>query len=222
MPDAERRRASVPGASCSRRRKPAACGERLVAQALRLARVSRQTGGLMRKCLMTVCLLLCASVAGLALPVNQPVKVTGGLVTGTAGREASITVFKGIPYAAPPTGERRWKEPGPVTPWTGVRAADRVRAELHPVDRAGAQALDVRVHGAQRDQRGLPAPERVDGGEVGQRTASGVRVHLRRRVHRGVDRGAGLRRRGPGARRGSSSSRSTTAWAFSASSCTPS
>ncbi len=77
----------------------------------------------MRKSLAAVCVLFCGVAVGLALPVTQPVKVTGGLVSGAIGRDASIAVFKGIPFAAPPTGERRWKEPGPVVPWKGTLAA---------------------------------------------------------------------------------------------------
>lgn len=34
-----------------------------------------------------------------------------------------VIVFRGVPYAAPPTGERRWRSPQPVTPWVGVRDA---------------------------------------------------------------------------------------------------
>jgi para-nitrobenzyl esterase len=49
-------------------------------------------------------------------------KVTGGIVSGVA--ENGITIFKGIPFAAPPVGELRWKAPAPVTPWSGVRKAD--------------------------------------------------------------------------------------------------
>lgn len=49
-------------------------------------------------------------------------RVTGGEVSGVA--EGGIGVFKGIPFAAPPVGDLRWKAPAPVKPWTGVRKAD--------------------------------------------------------------------------------------------------
>ena len=49
-------------------------------------------------------------------------KVTGGEVSGAV--ENGISVFKGIPFAAPPVGDLRWKAPAPVKPWSGVRKAD--------------------------------------------------------------------------------------------------
>ena len=55
---------------------------------------------------------------------SQPTRVPGGLVSGVPGRAASISVFKGMPFAAPPVGELRWQAPQPPTPWTGVRKAD--------------------------------------------------------------------------------------------------
>jgi para-nitrobenzyl esterase len=65
--------------------------------------------------------------AGFALHAAGPVSVTvsGGRLAGVSGRDAAVHVFKGVPYAAPPVGPRRWKAPEPATPWAGVRSADR-------------------------------------------------------------------------------------------------
>lgn len=43
-----------------------------------------------------------------------------GLITGTTNKTHDVLEFKGIPFAAPPIGPLRWKEPQPVKPWTGV------------------------------------------------------------------------------------------------------
>ncbi|MEU4657738.1 carboxylesterase family protein [Streptomyces sp. NPDC023723] len=48
-----------------------------------------------------------------------------GVVEGIPGRDRSVTVFRGIPYAAPPVGELRWRPPRPPVPWTGVLPANR-------------------------------------------------------------------------------------------------
>ncbi|MXO89878.1 carboxylesterase family protein [Altererythrobacter aquaemixtae] len=49
------------------------------------------------------------------------VDVEGGTLSGS--REDGVLVFRGVPYAASPTGELRWRAPQPVVPWTGERAA---------------------------------------------------------------------------------------------------
>lgn len=49
------------------------------------------------------------------------ITVEGGLITGTTNAERDVHIFKGIPFAAPPVGELRWKAPAPVKPWSGVR-----------------------------------------------------------------------------------------------------
>ena len=76
--------------------------------------------------------LTLAVAAPLALPHAQasaaaaesgPVAdVTGGKVRGAA-LAGGGAVFLGIPYARPPVGPLRWREPSPVEPWTGIRDA---------------------------------------------------------------------------------------------------
>lgn len=67
--------------------------------------------------LFVALLLLMASVAPAA-----PVAVDGGKVEGVV--DGDIVTFKGIPYAAAPVGDLRWRPPAPVIPWQGVRKAD--------------------------------------------------------------------------------------------------
>ncbi|HUR09360.1 MAG TPA: carboxylesterase family protein [Nonomuraea sp.] len=62
---------------------------------------------------------LAATAGEVAAPVV--VKTADGEVRGAVG--ARVRSFQGIPYAAPPVGERRWKSPAPVVPWSGVREA---------------------------------------------------------------------------------------------------
>ena len=67
-------------------------------------------------------LLVAAVLVPLADAEIREVNVTGGRVTGVAVN--GIVSFKGIPFAAPPVGELRWKPPQPVQPWTGVKQAN--------------------------------------------------------------------------------------------------
>jgi para-nitrobenzyl esterase len=53
----------------------------------------------------------------------SPVKVQDGLLQGTF--EAGLAVYKGIPFAAPPVGDLRWRPPQPATKWEGVLQADK-------------------------------------------------------------------------------------------------
>jgi para-nitrobenzyl esterase len=49
------------------------------------------------------------------------VKTEAGMVRGIPAADPRITAFKGIPFAAPPVGELRWRAPQPPIPWEGVR-----------------------------------------------------------------------------------------------------
>jgi len=78
-----------------------------------------------------------ASAAG----VDEPVHLNSGLVSGVAGSNASVRVFRGIPYAAPPVGKLRWRAPQPVARWGGVRKADQFGAIcMQAAFRGGATA----------------------------------------------------------------------------------
>ncbi|MBP1206015.1 para-nitrobenzyl esterase [Duganella sp. 1411] len=55
----------------------------------------------------------------------QQVEVDGGKVAGIPMADGS-SIFYGIPYAAAPTGELRWKPPAPRAPWSGVLDATKV------------------------------------------------------------------------------------------------
>jgi para-nitrobenzyl esterase len=52
------------------------------------------------------------------------VSVTGGKLQGVLTENPEVMIFKGVPYAAPPVGDLRWKAPQPVIPWEGVKVAD--------------------------------------------------------------------------------------------------
>jgi para-nitrobenzyl esterase len=59
---------------------------------------------------------------------GDPVTVDGGKVAGTL-LQSGVRAYFGIPFAAPPVGDLRWREPQPVKAWSGVYAADRMGAE---------------------------------------------------------------------------------------------
>ncbi len=74
----------------------------------------------MKKILIAIFLTIIS--AQLAVAQIQTAKVTGGEVQGVV--TGGISVFKGIPFAAPPVGDLRWKAPAPLQPWTGIKKAD--------------------------------------------------------------------------------------------------
>lgn len=65
-------------------------------------------------------------------------RVENGILQGIPSGDPRITVYKGVPYAAPPVGELRWKAPQPVKNWEGVRMADR----FAPIAPQGQQGVN--------------------------------------------------------------------------------
>lgn len=72
----------------------------------------------MKKLLMSFFSLL---LAASAMAQGPQVKVDGGIIEGIDS--SGVKIFLGVPFAAPPIGELRWKAPQPVIAWQGVRAA---------------------------------------------------------------------------------------------------
>jgi para-nitrobenzyl esterase len=58
-----------------------------------------------------------------AAAASAAVKVEQGLVEGRV--EDGLTIYRGIPFAAPPVGDLRWRAPQPAAKWQGVRQADK-------------------------------------------------------------------------------------------------
>jgi para-nitrobenzyl esterase len=68
-----------------------------------------------------VLVLLAVLPAHAAFAQITQARVTGGEVSGVA--ENGISIFKGIPFAALPVGDLRWKAPAPSISWLPVRGA---------------------------------------------------------------------------------------------------
>ncbi|OYW11493.1 MAG: hypothetical protein B7X34_03080 [Acidobacteriia bacterium 12-62-4] len=74
-------------------------------------------------------LLASAAAAQAGQPtLAKPVSTKQGKIQGVAGNEDGITVFKGIPFAAPPVGDLRWEQPQPPAKWSGVRDGSKYGA----------------------------------------------------------------------------------------------
>ena len=63
------------------------------------------------------------TLSALASTERPTVQIDTGVLQGTV--EHNMQVFKGIPYAAPPVGELRWRPPQPASAWTGTRDASK-------------------------------------------------------------------------------------------------
>src|SRR5262249_27875317 len=76
---------------------------------------------MVRKWLVTVFVIV-LTFLGLAFTTNDTIRVEGGLISGSI--TDSVRSYKGLPFAAPPVGDLRWKAPPPVVPCEGGRKCD--------------------------------------------------------------------------------------------------
>src|SRR5690349_16283281 len=70
---------------------------------------------------LILCAALAVPLALLGKSSAPQVKTQSGTVEGK--KDGAVHAFLGIPYAAPPVGDLRWKPPAPAAKWTGVRKA---------------------------------------------------------------------------------------------------
>ena len=91
--------------------------------------------------------IVAAALCAAALPlcaIDDPVRVENGLLSGAAGANPEVRVYKGVPFAAPPVGDLRWKAPKAAAAWQGVRSAREFSAicEQTPYPRASIYYRD--------------------------------------------------------------------------------
>jgi para-nitrobenzyl esterase len=66
---------------------------------------------------------LLAVSTGAAAAIPEQVRIDTGLLKSAVSASHDVRLFAGIPFAAPPTGENRWRAPQPVASWDGIHDA---------------------------------------------------------------------------------------------------
>src|SRR5450759_4434265 len=80
-----------------------------------------------RLCLFSIVVsAIFAGLIGAHRAPSQRVTIDAGTLEGIIDSTTGVTVFRGIPYAAPPVGELRWKPPQPAKHWSDVRPASQL------------------------------------------------------------------------------------------------
>ena len=125
-------------------------------------------------CLLLNGLILAGNPWGVAI-AGETIRILSGPIEGTESRNPTIEVFKGIPYAAPPLGDLRWRPPQPVNTWTNVRVCDKfgprsLQKNLRPGQSEDCLYLNVWTN-RQRDGTKRPVMVWIHGG--GFRDGSG-------------------------------------------------
>src|SRR5690242_16295856 len=98
---------------------------------------------LMKTTVRLLATFFCFAAKTLAAPDDRPpsaVLTEYGLVQGVA--EKNLTVYRGIPFAAPPVGDLRWRPPQPAKKWEGVRDASKFAPDPYQGNGSGNVSED--------------------------------------------------------------------------------
>jgi para-nitrobenzyl esterase len=86
--------------------------------------LTRKRKARMKRLLLTIAALVLPPIT---LYAGTTARVEQGLLKGS--QEGGLTVYRGVPFAAPPVGDLRWRPPQPAANWPGVRSADHFAPE---------------------------------------------------------------------------------------------
>lgn len=139
--------------------------------------------------------MLIVLITGCTQPDTSPmVEIESGQLQGAVVED--VTVFRGIPFAAPPLGEWRWRPPQPVPAWTGVRSAEnygpfcaQAQSKLlwFELDVISEDCLNLNVWTPALDQnQRLPVMIWIHGGGYSQGTGNIPRLNSPALVKEGV------------------------------------
>ncbi len=145
--------------------------------------------------------MVCLFVNAQASKNIDVVQTKSGAVSGAVNMDGSIHVFKGIPFAAPPLGDLRWKAPQPVQPWTGVKQCSGFWSKPYAGIAGAIQYVERRVSNTKEPISEDCLYLNVWSGAIFQRKKAGAGMDIWRRLYQWRQRRAHLRWRGNGEER---------------------
>ncbi len=108
-------------------------------------------------------------------------KVEEGILEGLPAANQMFSVFRGVPFAAPPVGELRWRDPQPVEPWEGVRPCYKfppmAMQELYVSEGGGIVATEFYVGNYQKSEDCLYLNIWTPAKSVGEKLPVAVYIH---------------------------------------------
>ena len=145
----------------------------------------------MKRCILTMLAMGAALLApAIAAPIQQTA-VDQGKVAGLV--RGDVAAYLGIPYAAPPVGNLRWRAPEPVAVWKGVRKATDYGANCMQIITPHGHGPWTWEYSAQgKVSENCLFRERLDACQEYERKVAGAVLDSRRRLYRRIEFGRDL------------------------------